>query len=81
MFNRELRDADVTLYAGAVRDRYLSSRMKMFRDRCFFNGHIPVHLNKQVAFLVAGPLGQLPNLQEILQASAEMSGPTWRDRV
>jgi len=74
LFNRELRDADVTLYAGAVRDRYLSSRMKMFRDRSFFNGHIPVHLNKQVAFLVAGPLGQLPNLQEILQASAEMSG-------
>jgi len=71
-FNRELRDADVVFFAGAIRDRYLSARMKMFRDRAFFNGHI--HLDKQVGFLVSGPLGQLPNLQEILQASAEMSG-------
>jgi len=73
-FNQELRDADITIFAGAIRDRYLSSRMKMFRDRCFFNGHIPLNVDKQIGYIIAGPLGQLPNLQEILQGNAEMSG-------
>lgn len=73
-FNKELRDADITVYAGAVKDRYLSSRIKMFRDRAFFNGHIPIHLGKQTGFLVSGPLNQLPNLREIFQGMAEMSG-------
>ncbi len=73
-FNQEFRNADITIFAGAIRDRYLSSRMKMFRDRAFFNGHIPVHVDKQVGYIISGPLGQLPNLQEILQGNAEMSG-------
>jgi len=73
-FNREIRDADITIYAGVIRDRYLSSRMKMFRDRCFFNGHIPLHIDKQVGYIVSGPLGQLPNLREILQGMIEISG-------
>ena len=73
-YNQELRGADVTIYAGPIRDRYFSARMKMFRDRSFFNGHIPVNLQKQVGYIVSGPLGQLPNLQEVLQGGAEMSG-------
>lgn len=73
-FNREIRDADVVIFAGAIQDRFLSARMKMFWDRRFFNGHIPLHTGKQVGYLVSGPLTQLPNLREILQAGAEMSG-------
>ena len=67
------RDADVTIFAGEIKDRFFSSRMKMFWDRSFFNGHIPVNVGKQVGFLVSGPLNLLPNLQEIIQAEAEMS--------
>ena len=73
-FNRVLRDADVVILAGAIKDRFLSARVKMFWDRRFFNGHVPVHVDKQVGFIISGPLCQLPNLQEILQANAEMSG-------
>lgn len=73
-FNREIRDADVVIYAGAVKDRFLSSRMKMFWDRRFFKGHIPLHTGKQTGYLISGPLAQLPNLREILLAGAELSG-------
>jgi multimeric flavodoxin WrbA len=66
------RDADVIIFAGAIKDRFLSSRIKMFWDRSFFNGHIPTGIGKQSGFLVSGPLSQLPNLQEIMLASAEM---------
>jgi len=73
-FNREIRDADIIIFAGGIRDRFLSSRIKMFSDRSFFNGHIPLHIGKQIGYIVSGPLGQLPNLREILQGTAEMSG-------
>ena len=45
----------------------------MFWDRSFFNGHVPASVEKQIAFIVSGPLNQVPNLQEVLQAEAEMS--------
>jgi len=67
------RDSDVTVFAGAIKDRFLSSRIKMFWDRSFFNGHIPIQIGKQVGFIVSGPLSQLANLQEIMLAQAEMS--------
>jgi hypothetical protein len=67
------RDSDVTVLAGAIKDRFLSSRIKMFWDRSFFNGHIPTQIGKQVGFIISGPLSQLANLQEIMLAQAEMS--------
>ncbi|MGD0354425.1 MAG: NAD(P)H-dependent oxidoreductase [Dehalococcoidia bacterium] len=66
-------DSDVTVFAGAIKDRFLSSRIKMFWDRSFFNGHIPTRIGKQVGFIVSGPLSQLANLQEIMLGQAEMS--------
>ncbi len=72
-FNANMRDQDVTIFAGAIKDRYFSSRIKMFMDRSFFNGHIPTQIGKQFGFIVSGPLAQLPNMQEIMQAQAEMS--------
>jgi multimeric flavodoxin WrbA len=72
-FNTRLRNADITIFAGAIKDRYLSARMKMSWDRGFFNGHIPIHEGKQMGFIVSGPLSQVPNLRQILEAEAEMS--------
>jgi len=72
-FNEEMKDADVTIFASEIRDRFLTSRIKMFWDRRFFYGHIPLNIGKQIGFLISGPLGQLANLQEILQGLAEMS--------
>ncbi len=64
--------ADILIYAGTIRDRYLSARWKTFFDRSFFMGHIPAIKDKQVGFVIAGPLSANPHLREILQAYFEM---------
>jgi multimeric flavodoxin WrbA len=66
--------ADVLIYAGRMVDRYLSARWKMFFDRIFFNTHTPVLVDKQVALLVSGPLGQEPNLMEIFRGFFAFQG-------
>jgi multimeric flavodoxin WrbA len=65
-----LRDADMVVFAGTIRDRYLSSRWKHFLDRGFFNGHVPVFTGKQMGYLLSGPLMQLANLRQILESFA-----------
>ena len=71
-FNGKVRNADVLVLAGAVRDRYLSSTWKLFFDRSFFNNHMPNLTGKQIGFIVSGPLGQIPNLRQVLEAYMEM---------
>jgi multimeric flavodoxin WrbA len=66
--------ADVLIYAGRMVDRYLSSRWKTLFDRSFFNTHTPVLGGKQLGFIISGPLSQVPNLREILQAYFELQG-------
>jgi multimeric flavodoxin WrbA len=73
-FETRVRPADIVVFAGEMRDRYLSARFKMFLDRSFFNGHTPAYWGKQVAYLIAGPLSQNANLQEIIQGQTEISG-------
>ena len=70
--NSHMRDQDVMVFASEIKDRFLSARLKMFWDRGFFNGHVPLQTGIQVGFLVSGPLSQLANLQEVMQAMAEM---------
>jgi len=71
LYTSKLDPADVIVMAGTIQDRYLSSRWKLFFDRGFFRPLIPWFPGKQLAFLVSGPLKQLPNLREILEAYAE----------
>jgi multimeric flavodoxin WrbA len=66
-----LQSADVLVMAGRVSGRFLSSRWKLFIDRGFFNNHVPIFTGKQMGYLVAGPLGQVSNLREVLKAYAE----------
>ncbi len=70
-YNSKLKTADVLVFAGAICDRYLSSTWKQFFDRSFFNTHTPSLMGKQFGFIVSGPLSQVPNLQQILQAYVE----------
>ncbi len=70
-YNEKVKKADVVVFAGAIFDRYLSSRWKMYFDRSFFNTHVPTLIGKQIAFLISGPLGQLANLRQILTAYGE----------
>jgi multimeric flavodoxin WrbA len=72
MFNTKLKTADVLVFAGGLRDRYLSSRWKTFFDRSFFNTHTPSLAGRQWGWLISGPLRQNENLREILQGWAEI---------
>ncbi|HEY89127.1 MAG TPA: flavodoxin [Thermoflexia bacterium] len=71
-YNTKLKAADILIFAGTIQDRYLSSSWKMFFDRSFFNGHVPSLIGKQLGFIISGPLSQIPNLRQILEAHAEM---------
>ena len=73
-YKSQVMAADVLIYAGRMIDRYLSSRWKTVFDRSFFNTHTPVLGGKQVAWIISGPLSQVSNLREILQAYFELEG-------
>ena len=71
-YNTKLRPADIIVFAGAIKDRYLSSLWKTFFDRSFFNTHAPSLMGKQFGFIISGPLSQIPNLREIMEGWVQM---------
>lgn len=73
-FEEKVRQAELLFFAGMVRDRYLSARWKMFLDRSFYLNHVPYLAGKQVGFVISGPLGLLPYLQDALEGFVEMHG-------
>jgi multimeric flavodoxin WrbA len=70
-YKDQVKNADVLVFAGTIQDRYLSSRWKLFFDRSFFHTHTPSLMGKQVGFMISGPLKQIPNLRQILEAYTE----------
>jgi multimeric flavodoxin WrbA len=70
-YKDHVNNADILVFTGTIQDRYLSSRWKMFFDRSFFNTHTPSLMGKQVGFIISGPLKQIPNLRQILEAYTE----------
>jgi len=71
-YNTKLKTADILVWAGTIQDRYLSSKWKEFFDRSFFNGHAPSLMGKQIGFIISGPLSQIPNLRQIMEAYVEI---------
>jgi len=71
-YNTQVKTADILIFAGAIKDRYLSSRWKMFFDRSFFNGHTPTLSGKQIGCIVSGPLSQNCNLRQVLEGWLEL---------
>ncbi|MFX0106485.1 MAG: flavodoxin family protein [Candidatus Hodarchaeota archaeon] len=80
-FWNSLQSFDVLIFAGTIKDRYLSSTWKLVFDRSFFNGHIPTLRGKQVGFIISGPLGQISNLKQIFQAFIEQQGSNLVDII
>ena len=70
-YNTKLKAADGLVFAGAIKDRYLSSRWKLFFDRGFLYCHSPSLIGKQIGFIISGPLSQIPNLRQILESWTE----------
>lgn len=69
-YNKRVRTADIVIFAGTVKGRYLSSTWKTFYDRAFFWNHTPSLAGKQLGYIISGPLTQNPNLIQILEASS-----------
>ena len=70
-YRNTLLPAEAVIFAGKVHDRFLSARWKMFFDRSFFNTHTPTLGGKQLGCIISGPLSQLADLRQIMQAYAE----------
>lgn len=64
--------AEILVFAGSIKYRYLSSRWKTYIDRIFFENHRPMLRDRQVPILVSGPLRQVSNLREISTAYVEV---------
>jgi multimeric flavodoxin WrbA len=71
-FSTKVKSATILVLAGSIKDRYLSSRWKLFFDRSFFNNHVPVMTGKQLGFIISGPLSQIPNLKQALEGFYEV---------
>ncbi|TAL38517.1 MAG: flavodoxin [Spirochaetes bacterium] len=71
-FNEKVKGADILLFCGTIRDRYLSARWKTFIDRSFYNNHQPLFQGKQVGYVISGPIGSLGFLREIFEAHTEL---------
>jgi multimeric flavodoxin WrbA len=69
-YNQRVRTADIIVFSGTVKGRYLSSTWKTFYDRAYFWNHTPSLAGKQLGYIIAGPLSQNPNLIQILEASS-----------
>jgi multimeric flavodoxin WrbA len=78
-YKRAVIPADILVFAGEIKDRYLSSRFKLFFDRSFFMTHIPVLAGKQIACLVSGPLSATAPLTEALRGYLETQGASLVD--
>lgn len=72
-FENLVMKASVIIYAGTIRQRGFSARMKAFIDRYFTYGHRPLLAGKLMGFLVSGPLSQLRTFEEVLEAHIEVS--------
>lgn len=73
-FESKVKNADAIIFAGTMKDRYLSAKWKTFFDRSFYNGHIPVLKGKKALWLISGPLRQNTNLREIMEGYTQNMG-------
>lgn len=71
-YRGQLAEADLIVIVGRIHDRYLSSRWKQFFDRSFFNTHTPSLVDKQIVFLLSGPLSHLADLRRVLSTWMEI---------
>lgn len=62
-----IKNGDIIIFAGTIKDRYLSSRFKLYYDRSFCYTHIPFLKGKQIGYMISGKLSEHQNLRQILE--------------
>lgn len=65
--NYIIKNADIVIFAGTIKDRYLSSRFKLIYDRSFCYNHIPILRGKHIGYIISGKLRKNQNLRQILE--------------
>ncbi|MFX0070793.1 MAG: NAD(P)H-dependent oxidoreductase [Candidatus Hermodarchaeota archaeon] len=80
-WKNKMMAADILVFVGTIKDRYISSRWKMIFDRSFFNGHVPTLIGKQIGLIISGPIAQIPNLKQIFHSELSMQGSNVVDIV
>jgi len=73
-FREKVLPADGVIYAGRMRDRFLSATWKRYMDRNFVFGHRPTLEGKQVGLIVSGPAATTPYLMHTLEGLKETVG-------
>lgn len=66
--------ADIIIFGGTIQDRFLSARWKMVIDRRFMRTHQPLLSDKQVIWLISGPLAEIENLRRFMEADTMLGG-------
>ncbi|MFX1448502.1 MAG: NAD(P)H-dependent oxidoreductase [Promethearchaeota archaeon] len=80
-WENDVMTSDILVFAGVIKDRYLSSRWKMVQDRAFYMTHTPTLIGKQMGYIISGPLSQIPNLVEMSQGHIELQGSNLVDII
>ena len=62
-----IKNADIIIFAGTIKDRYLSSRFKLYYDRSFCYNHVPILRGKHIGYMISGKLSENQNLRQILE--------------
>lgn len=70
----EIQSGAAIVYAFTVRDHSMGSRMKMYDDRQFCNGHRTVTMGMPMGYLVNGSLAREDNLRMIIEGRAQVGG-------
>ncbi len=73
-FKSKIIPADILIFAGEIKDRYVSAKLTQFLERSFFNHHKPIFAGKQWGRIFSGPVNQLPHMPDIINIDAECSG-------
>lgn len=66
-----IKNGNIIIFAGTIRDRYLSSRFKLYYDRSFCYNHIPFLKGKQIGYIISGKLSENENLKQILELDTQ----------
>ncbi len=53
-YKNKIMAADILIFLGSQKDRFLSWKWKEFLDRRFFSNHIPTLIDKQILLIVSG---------------------------
>lgn len=81
MFREKVLKADGVIFAGEIRDRFLSTAIKLFLDREFCYNHGLIHQGRLFGAIIAGPLAENGNIRKVLTSLVELRGGSMLDII